>query len=387
MELTSGRIKAAQKVVIYGPEGIGKSTFAGKFPRPVFCDTEGSTKHMDVVRTPKPLSWPQLIDQVDYFTQNPDQLDTFVLDTSDWAERMCVEHICSKAAKAGIEDFGYGKGFTYLVEEFGKLLNKLEDLIEAGVHVVLTAHAKMRKFEQPDEMGAYDRWEMKLSKTVAPLVKEWADMVLFATYKTYVVNVDGQGTEKGKNKAQGGRRVIKATHHPCWDAKNRHDLPDEANFEYGAIAHLFAEPLAKGNAVGGEHRPTPRSAADYPPPNPPAASAAPRQTKMEPAQRAPEPPAAQADPNAPPWPEAPQKHTQVLPNPPDADIVPPALEALMAPDEVTPGEIRYAVFNKGYFPLDMMIRDYPEDFVKGVLIGAWPKVLEMVKTVRNHRPF
>lgn len=45
----------------------------------------------------------------------------------------------------------------------------------------------MRKFEQPDEIGSYDRWEMKLTKNVAPLVKEWADMVLFANYKTFVV--------------------------------------------------------------------------------------------------------------------------------------------------------------------------------------------------------
>ena len=56
----------------------------------------------------------------------------------------------------------------------------------------------MRKFEQPDELGAYDRWELKLDKNTAPLVKEWADMVLFANYKTVVVNVDGQGALKGK---------------------------------------------------------------------------------------------------------------------------------------------------------------------------------------------
>ena len=31
--------------------------------------------------------------------------------------------------------------------------------MDNGIHVVLTAHAMMRKFEQPDEMGAYDRWE------------------------------------------------------------------------------------------------------------------------------------------------------------------------------------------------------------------------------------
>ena len=46
-----------KKVVIYGPEGIGKSTFASQFPEPVFIDTEGSTNSMDVARLPKPTSW------------------------------------------------------------------------------------------------------------------------------------------------------------------------------------------------------------------------------------------------------------------------------------------------------------------------------------------
>lgn len=82
------------------------------------------------------------------------------------------------------------------------------------MNVIITAHAKMRKFEQPDEMGAYDRWEMKLTRQVAPLLKEWSDMLLFCNYKTFVVTPD-----EGKNKVQGGKRVIYTSHHPCWDAK------------------------------------------------------------------------------------------------------------------------------------------------------------------------
>ena len=71
----------------------------------------------------------------------------------------------------GIEGFGYGKGYTYLAEEFGRLLNSLSDIIDVGIHVVLVAHAWMRKFEQPDEVGSYDRWELKLQKKTAPLIK------------------------------------------------------------------------------------------------------------------------------------------------------------------------------------------------------------------------
>lgn len=236
MEIIKGKMPGAKKVIVYGPEGIGKSTFASRFPDPVFIDTEGSTKDMDVARFLAPSSWQMLLEQIRFIIQHPETCKTLVIDTADWAEQLCVTEICSRYQKSGIEDFGYGKGYTYLQEGYGQFLNLLSELVEQkGINVVLTAHAKMRKFEQPDEMGTYDRWEMKLSKQVAPIVKEWADMVLFANYKIHVVKIDG------KNKAQGGCRVMYTSHHPCWDAKNRYGLPEEVPFEYESIAHILQD--------------------------------------------------------------------------------------------------------------------------------------------------
>ena len=83
-------------------------------------------------------------------------------------------------------------------------------------------------------MGSYDRWEMKLTRQTAPLVKEWCDMLLFCNYKTFVVTQDND-----KAKAQGGKRVMYTSHHPCWDAKNRHDLPEMLDMDYATIAHIF----------------------------------------------------------------------------------------------------------------------------------------------------
>ena len=205
MEIIRGVIPCAKKVVIYGPEGIGKSTFASKFPDPVFIDTEGSTNSMDVARLPKASSWQMLLDQVDYVRTHPTMCKTLVIDTIDWAESMCIRHICDKHRKSGIEDFGYGNGYVYVKEELGKFLNQLTEVVEVGVNVVLTAHAQIRKFEQPDELGAYDRWELKLGKKTAsqtsPLIKEWADMLLFANYKTFSIAVD----DKGKKEESPGR--------------------------------------------------------------------------------------------------------------------------------------------------------------------------------------
>jgi hypothetical protein len=64
-EITSGINDKPLKVVVYGPEGIGKSTFAAQFPEPLFIDTEGSTDFMNVRRLPKPK---EAYEQVDNAT-------------------------------------------------------------------------------------------------------------------------------------------------------------------------------------------------------------------------------------------------------------------------------------------------------------------------------
>ena len=238
--ITSGKVHTAVKTVIYGAEGIGKTTLAAQFPNPLFIDTEGSTKQLDVARLPAPSSWEMLLQELDFvISKRP--CGTLVIDTVDWAEQLCIADLCAKNGKSGIEDFGYGKGWEFEKESFGKFLNKLTEVINAGINVTLTAHAALRKFEQPDEMGSYDRWEMKLgSKTtnkISPLIKEWADIVLFCNYKTLVVQTDKEGK---KHKAQGNRRVMYTQHHPCWDAKNRYGLPEEIPMEYAQIAHIFS---------------------------------------------------------------------------------------------------------------------------------------------------
>ena len=236
LNITDGKIIRPQKVVIYGAEGVGKTTLASSFPKPLFIDTEGGTAQMNVRRIAKPENWDVFLSILSEVAKTKDVCETLVIDTADWAEQLAVSHILTKYKKTGIEEFGYGKGYVYLAEEFSKFLEALDEIIASGVHVVVTAHAKMRKFEQPDEMGAYDRWEMKLSKNSAPLLKEWADLLLFCNYQTFVVT-----SENKAQKAQGGKRVMYTSHHPCWDAKNRHDLPDILDLDYKYIQHLFSK--------------------------------------------------------------------------------------------------------------------------------------------------
>lgn len=263
-KISSGVQPSAVKVVLYGPEGIGKTTFASQFPNPLFIDTEESTKMLNVRRFDKPKTWADVLGMVAAVVSNPTICKTLVIDTADWAERLCEQYICARGKQNSIEGFGYGKGFTMVGEEFANLLDALTTVVNKGVNVVVTAHSIIRKFERPDEAGAYDRYELKLGNKAgnrcAAAVKEWCDLLLFANYKEIVSEVGG------KKKAYGGQRVMYTTHHPCWDAKNRFDLKDELPFEYQQIAAcIFTDGAdgADGAKTSTQPTTTPPTAADF----------------------------------------------------------------------------------------------------------------------------
>lgn len=356
MQITRGKRARAQKVVIYGPEGIGKSTFAAEFPNPVFIDTEGSTDNMDVARLDKPTSWTMLNNEIAFIKANPTECGTLVIDTIDWAESMAVADVCAQHGKKGIEDFGWGKGYTYVQEEMGRFLNSLSDLVDMGINVVLTAHAQIKKFEQPDEMGSYDRYELKLgqktgSKT-APLVKEWADMVLFANYKTLVMTA-----ENGKKKAQGGERVMYTNHRPAWDAKNRHGLPDELPFNYNGVAHIFAKPTTP------QATPTPQ----------PTQTELPidmSQVASKPQNSVPEEPQAQIEPTQP------MQYDSNLPT---------SLIDLMKQESVTEEELQKVAYIRGHFPLGTPIENFPSDYWD-MIVAHWNETLGVIKNQVRTEP-
>jgi hypothetical protein len=357
MQIITGKQQMPQRVVVYGPEGIGKSTFASRFPKPVFIDTEGSTEQMDVARTQRPSSWSMLRAQVKSLATMDYQ--TIVIDTADWAERLCEDHVIGVAANPkikSIEDFGYGKGYVIAAEEFGKFLNELDDIRQRGKNIVILAHTMMRRIELPDEQGAFDRYELKLSKKLSPMVKEWADLVLFANYKTLVVEVDG------KFKAQGGRRVMYAAHHPCWDAKNRHGLPDENEFDFAVIAGLIP---SQGQPQGQPALPAKTVLA-----NPSGTRPDPKIDHEAMEREAIDNPAV----------TEPQATGTRIPFDFPAGF-PVKLMELMQHDGITDEQVRKAVASRGYFPVETPIDRYPDAFVDGVLVSAWPKVVAMIRAM------
>lgn len=343
MNITKGRIPKAQKVVLYGVEGIGKSTFASQFPDPLFIDTEDSTLHMDVKRFDKPTSWTMLLQQVEYVKINR-PCKTLVIDTIDWAEEICKKHLMAANGWSAIDAEGYGKKFVALAKEMGTLLDKLSEVIDAGINVVVTAHAMLRKKEEPDEMGAYDRYELKLEKKTAPIVKEWSDNVLFANYKTTIIT-DSKTESK---KATGGQRMMYTTHRPAWDAKNRWQLPDELPFDYSQIAQAFEQATVGVNqpSVTEAPQPFPSPVDDVTLPEP--------QPDFSPDQRAEIPP-----------------------------VVPQGLVDLMRNDGVSYEEIMQVIYVGGFMPQDTPAENVPVD-LWNYLASNWASALGLLNTkIRN----
>ncbi len=356
--ITSGVKKEKPvKIVVYGAEGIGKTTFASQFPNPIFIDTEGSTDLIDVKRFDRPQNWETLLAMVEA-SKDIQDMQTLVIDTGDWANRLCEEFVCRKAGKGGIEDFGYGKGYTYAREEFSHLLDKLNEIIDAGKNVVVTAHATIRKFELPEESGAFDRYELKMGAKAgnqcAALLKEWADCVFFVNYREKVVEIDG------KKKAQGGARMMFTTHAPSWDAKNRFGLPDVVPFEYKSIEQFIPGGVKEA---------------------PQAVTSAPKKTTRRkkaaaPSEEAPKEEKVEIDVN---------RATDVLDRNPAAEAediyagIDPRIVPLMQRDEVTPEELSAFAKGEGCLPTMMPVKGFPPAFIEQVILAQWDKVKDCIK--------
>jgi len=247
MKITKGKQTRAQRVVLYGVESVGKSTFAAKFPRPLFLDIEQGTSHLDVDRC-EINTWKQLTDALT--EAKATDYKTIVVDSADWAERLCVEDLLATSKKTSIEDFGFGKGWVMVAERMSRMLSSIDQLIDAGKNVVMIAHSKIVRFEAPDALAAYDRYELKLSKQSSPLLKEFADELWFLRFKTKVST-----SETGKGKGIGGKeRILLTTHSAAYDAKTRSGLAEELPLEWASVAHLFEAVATPKHMVGWQAR-------------------------------------------------------------------------------------------------------------------------------------
>lgn len=239
LDFLSGKRPAQRRVLLYGVQGVGKSTFGAMAPKSIFLPTEDGLADIECDSLPLCTSFAAVKTSLESVKCEPHDFKTLVVDSLDWLEILIFEQVAKKNSVKSIEEIGYGKGYLFALDLWRDFLASLSALrAERSMEIILISHAKIETFKNP-EGEDFDRYQPRLHKAASALVQEWCDEVLFATYKTYVKTAP-QGFGKAQAKGLGsGERVLKTEERPSHMAKNRLGLPPEIPFAYIEYANFF----------------------------------------------------------------------------------------------------------------------------------------------------
>lgn len=211
---------------IFGPGGVGKSSWAADAPGAIFLPTEEGTNQLNVSRLPRPASFNEATKMVDELILSNHAYQTLVVDSIDWLEALCHQEVCLEKGVRSVSDVPYGQGFSLALVKFQDFIGKLKNL-RAKMNIILICHGQIKTFNDPVTGASYDRFTLKLHEKVSALVKEAVDALLFATFETLIKK------EGLKSRAFGdGRRILYTQHRPSHDAKNRFGLPYEMELSW-----------------------------------------------------------------------------------------------------------------------------------------------------------
>ncbi len=236
IEIKSTLRESPIRVVVFGKDGVGKSTFCAAAPNAVFIAVESGLDNIDARATPTPEGWEDLLAYVADLATD-ERCGSIVIDSLDWAEQLCWRHVCAQGDEKGrkqknIESFGYGKGYVAALAEWRVLLNELTRARSNGKNVLLIAHAERKPVKNPSGED-YDAWSIKLHQKAAGLIREWVDVVGFAELDIAFVEQDGR--TKGVST---GKRVLRTQPAAGYDAKTRFTLPERVPLDWPSFARL-----------------------------------------------------------------------------------------------------------------------------------------------------
>lgn len=223
------------RIMIYGLEGTGKSTFGAKAEKPLFLSPEGGADQLrdaegsPVEELPNVKNWEDLKSSLQKVLKEEHDFKTLVLDSADWIESLCQMAIVGTSGKTMTTvDGGYGSGFKKaqtMHKELLDVISKIRD--ERGMNIIITAHAHVKPVRDPEMLSDYDAFEIKCHEHVSSMWREWVDGLFFVRFKTFIKEND----DNQKSRAVGtGERVLYTVKRPAFQAKNRYNLPAELNF-------------------------------------------------------------------------------------------------------------------------------------------------------------
>jgi len=228
---------AAPRIMVYGVEGIGKSTFGAGAPNPIYILTEDGLGSLNVNHFPLATSFQDVMDAISTLYKENHAFETVVIDSLDWLEAIIQREI---EQKYDAKDLAYGKGSLIAAEKWREILDGLNALRnDKGMAIILIAHTTIKRFDSP-EVEPYDRYQPKLQERSNAVVREWADAVLFANYKT-IVKKDDVGFNQTNNRGiSTGERLLFTSERPAYMAKNRYNMPESIPLSWGAFAEAIS---------------------------------------------------------------------------------------------------------------------------------------------------
>jgi hypothetical protein len=248
------KLKEPLRFLIYGMEGVGKSSLAADAPSPIWIDTEGGSAQLEVPRYPfregdgghVPVHYVEVKAAIDDLISSKHDFKTLVIDTLDRLEFLLWTEICLMEKGKGytsVEDFGYGKGYVKAQDEWRALCVKLDRLrTTRRMNIILLGHCTIRTFKSP-ETEDWDRYNLRLHDKAAGFLKEWCDVVGFAAFEEGGKSMDKHSRAKGWST---GMRLLKLERSAAFDAKSRIPLPAQVEM---TPEHPWA-PLAKAIEEG-----------------------------------------------------------------------------------------------------------------------------------------
>ena len=246
--VTTGKQIGPQIHVIAGNNGVGKTTWAASFPKPLVIDLEKGSLHLNVARinsenVPTIEAFRSALKEL---RETPHDFKTIVIDSVEALEGLISDGVCAEGKVFSIElyDGGYGKGWTRMREVMRDIFNDFRALQAKGLTIILVAHTQTKSHSDPVTNQTYDRIIMRCNDKMAALIRDLSDNVFFATYKVFTAE------KKGKTKAFGdGQRVIFTQWRPGFDAKNRLELPLELPLSYDAFVEACEPKEAAANDI------------------------------------------------------------------------------------------------------------------------------------------
>ena len=228
---------AAPRIFLYGVEGIGKTTFASQAPKPIFICTEDGLGSLQVDHFPLATKASEVLDAIGSLVTEPHDFGTVMLDNMDWLDNLIWAEV---EATHDAKDLAYGKGAMIVADKWREVLAGLNTLRnDKGMVVILIAHTQIKRFDSP-EVEPFDRYQPKLQERSNAILREWADAVLFANYKT-LIKKDDVGFNKTSNRGiSTGERLLYTSERPAYMAKNRYSLPDSIPMSWESFAQAIA---------------------------------------------------------------------------------------------------------------------------------------------------